>query len=98
MRGFAPRVVCLGISVTDSHQTSDFCECPTTIYVQRHYRFSVRNFSHVPGKPETAFSTFLNGSGSCGVPCHKTSVMLMPAAWTYHDPVRTMIVLMVSVP
>ena len=27
MRGFSPRFVCLGISVTDSHQTSDFCEC-----------------------------------------------------------------------
>ncbi len=27
MRGFAPRCVCLGISATDSHATSDFCEC-----------------------------------------------------------------------
>jgi hypothetical protein len=27
MRGFAPRFECLGISATDSHQTSDFCAC-----------------------------------------------------------------------
>src|SRR5215471_17345863 len=51
MRGLSPRVVCLGISATNSHFTSDFCECPTTIYVQRCYRFNVRNFSDVPGKP-----------------------------------------------
>jgi hypothetical protein len=25
--GVSPRFVCLGISATDSHQTSDFCEC-----------------------------------------------------------------------
>jgi len=29
---------------------------------------------------ETAFSAFLNGRGSCGVPGHKTGVMPMPAA------------------
>src|SRR5215831_21079866 len=46
-----PAFRCLGIFATDAHFTSDFCECPTTIYVQRRYRFNVRNFSDVPGKP-----------------------------------------------
>jgi hypothetical protein len=51
MRGFSPRFVCLSISVTDSHQTSDFCECFPTAYLQRRYRSGVQNFSDVPGKP-----------------------------------------------
>src|SRR5262247_1225293 len=51
MRGFAPRFVCLSISGTDSHQTSDFCECFPTAYLQRRYRSGVQNFSDVPGKP-----------------------------------------------
>src|SRR5215510_2645633 len=79
MRGFSPRFVCMGISVTDSHQTSDFCECPTTIYVQRRYRFSVRNFSDVPGKPVRASSTspvavceVIRDAGTCDCACHLT--------------------------
>ena len=35
MRGFSPHFVCLSISGTDSHQTSDFCECFPTVYLQR---------------------------------------------------------------
>src|SRR5262245_43627400 len=52
MRGFSPRFVCLSISVTDSHQRSDFCECFPTAYLQRRYRSGVQNFSDVPGKPD----------------------------------------------
>src|SRR5262245_42622431 len=51
MRDFPPRRVCLSISATDSHQTSDFCECFPTAYLQRRYRSGVQNFSDVPGKP-----------------------------------------------
>jgi hypothetical protein len=49
--GFSPHWVCLSLSVTDFHQTSDFCECFPTAYLQRRYRSGVQNFSDVPGKP-----------------------------------------------
>jgi len=55
MRGLSLRFVCLSISATDSHQTSDFCECFPTAYLQRRYRSGVQNFSDVPGKPPQTF-------------------------------------------
>jgi hypothetical protein len=61
MRGFSTRFVCLGISVTDSHQTSDFCECFPTAYLQRRYRSGVQNFSDVPGKPTSQRRGFSGG-------------------------------------
>src|SRR5262245_44690120 len=57
MRGFSPRFVCLSISVTDSHQRSDFCECFPTAYLQKRYRSGVQNFSDVPGKPTGVFAS-----------------------------------------
>ena len=49
-------------------------------------RRSVRGGPHTGQMPlceaETALSTFLNGRGSCEVPCHKTGVMPGSAAWT----------------
>ena len=61
---------------------------PTPLVVHQARR-SVRGGPHTSQMPlceaETALSTFLNGRGSCEVPCHKTGVMPGSAAGTYHD-------------
>src|SRR5215813_2402889 len=70
MRGFSPCFVCLSISVTDSHQTSDFCECFPTAYLQRRYRSGVQNFSDVPGKPVAAARDIHSTAAVPGVSFH----------------------------
>jgi hypothetical protein len=42
----APLIHLAESRVTDSHQTSDFCECFPTAYLQRRYRSGVQNFSY----------------------------------------------------